>query len=116
VQQAQESAAKAEAQGIGRFRREVKTAVVELQAVHRVAQLVVLRRAAGIKIAVDHLLDRLVARQRLRPGLGSASVTVSPMRTSCRSLMAATKKPTSPVPMRSTCLGRGISLPRSVIW
>ena len=30
--------------------------------------------------------------------------------------MAATMKPTSLVPIRSTCLGRGMSLPRSVIW
>ena len=69
VQQAEEAAAEAEAQGVAGFGLEGEAGIVELQPVHRVAQVFVLRLAAGVEIAEDHLLDRLVAGQRLGGGL-----------------------------------------------
>src|SRR5688500_10490717 len=81
VQQPEEAAAEAEAQRVRAFGLERKARVVELEAVHRVAELVVLRFAAGVEVAVDHLLDRLVAGQRfgggvLRIGNGVADADV----------------------------------------
>ena len=92
VQQAEETAAETKTQRVAAFGFEGEAAVVELQAIHRIAQFVVLGFTAGVEIAVDHLLDGLVAGQLLRGRGIWASVTVSPMRTSCRSLMAATMK------------------------
>ena len=66
VEQAEEPAAEAEAQGVGGFRAEGEAGIVELQPVHGIAQLFVLRFAAGVEIAEDHLLDRLDSRAAAR--------------------------------------------------
>ena len=69
VQQAEESAAETEAQRVVALRLEAEAGVVERKPIHRIAQFVVLRFAAGIEIAIDHLLRRLVSGQRFGRGI-----------------------------------------------
>ena len=68
VQQAQEAAAEAEAQGVGGFRLEGEAGVVELQFFQGVAESSNSVLSAGVEIAEDHLLaargSRAAARGR----------------------------------------------------
>ncbi|CDN46190.1 hypothetical protein BN871_LI_00040 [Paenibacillus sp. P22] len=65
MEQAQESAAEAEAERCRRFRLEGEGRVVELQLLQRLAQVVVLRVVDRIQAAVYHRVDLAVARKRL---------------------------------------------------
>src|SRR5207248_3275703 len=69
VEQAQEAATKAKAERIVGFGLEAEAGVVEAEAIHRVAELVVLRFAGRVEVAIDHLLDRLVAGELLGGGV-----------------------------------------------
>ncbi len=70
VQQAEEAAAEAKAQGGRGFRLEGEGGVVELELFQGVAQIGVFGAVDRIEAAVDHLVDFLVAGQRLRRRVG----------------------------------------------
>ena len=69
VQQAEEAAAEAEAQGVGGFGLEGEAGIVEAQFFQGIAELRVFGVLAGVEIAEDHLLGRAVAGRAVRrPG------------------------------------------------
>ena len=69
MQQAEESAAEAEAERDGIFRLEVEGAVVQPQLFERVAQQAVLVRFHRIEAGEHHRLDLFEAGQRLGRGI-----------------------------------------------
>ena len=91
VQQAEEAAAKAEAERLAHLGLVAQRRVVELELLERVAQLVVLARLGRVEAGEDLRLDFLEAGQRLgRGGCGRPRVTVSPTLTAATSLMSVT--------------------------
>ena len=67
VQQAQESAAETEAQGIARLGLELEAGIVDAELGQRVAQLFEILAVRRIQPAIDHPLRRVIAGQRRRP-------------------------------------------------
>jgi hypothetical protein len=113
VQQAEEAAAKAEAQRLADLGLVAQAAVVELELFQRVAQLVVLAGLGRVQAGEDLRLDFLEARQRLGGGpalLGSffSSVMVSPTLAACQLLDAGRSRspPRRPSAVARLALGR----------
>ena len=70
VEQAEEAAAEAEAEGDGAFRLEEERGIVEAQFFERFAQLCVLVRVDGVEPGEDHGLDFFEAGQGFDGGIG----------------------------------------------
>ncbi len=87
VQQAQESAAEAEAQRIARFGLEFEARVVDAELGERVAQLFEVLSVRRIQPAIHHALRHAGSRAAARPALSPGTVTVSPMWTWSSALM-----------------------------
>jgi hypothetical protein len=86
VQEAEEAAAEAEAEGVGGLGLPEQRRVVERQLLERVAHVRIPVRVEREEPAEHHRLDLAVARQRLRRA-AAALVSVSPTRSRETSLM-----------------------------
>ena len=87
VQQAEEAAAKSEAQRLAGLRLELETGIVDRQSFQRFTQFGKVLAVGRIESAVDHPLRLLVAGQRLARPVRRGRVTVSPMCTRSSDLM-----------------------------
>ena len=117
MEEAEEAAAEAEAEGGAGLHLEAERGVVEAELVEAVAELLEVVGVDREEAAEDDRLDELEAGERLAAAGRLASVMVSPTRVSATSLICAVMKPISPGPSSVSCSILGRKQPtRSTRW
>ena len=108
-------APEAEPQSDRGFRLVGEGRIVEPELLQRRPQVLILGAVRRIQAAVDHRLRLPEALNGLARGV-FASVMVSPTRVSLTSRIEADRMPTSPGPISSLLISRGVNAPRLSTW